>query len=366
MTTGIVLGSRGLRDFDPALISYAGATVFCAVGLGYRFGSMLERPPTRLYWVRGWQLALSPRKLAHNVARIARLVWDNMLAQKFIQQRSRLRWVTHFLIAWGTILAAAVTFPLTFGWVRFESDPTSQSIYRTFMFGHQVGEFALATPIAFVTFNVLDISAVMVLTGVALAIWRRARDRGTIALQQFAQDLFPLFLLFAVAVTGAFLSLSTHFFRGMNYGFLSQLHAATVIFTLVYVPFGKFFHVALRPTHLSVKLYKEAGADSKQACCARCGDAYASKLHVEDLKRVQRALHIQYESRGAHYQEICPSCRRKLVALAQDGLWRDARAMHDVEVEDPRSLSGTVPAVSITRERTTDGEASVTRRAARR
>ena len=46
---GIVVGSRGFRDFDPALVSYAGATVFSAFGLGYRYSMWLRRPPTRLY-----------------------------------------------------------------------------------------------------------------------------------------------------------------------------------------------------------------------------------------------------------------------------------------------------------------------------
>jgi hypothetical protein len=35
LIAGIVVGSRGLKDFDPALVSYAGGTVFAAFGLGY-------------------------------------------------------------------------------------------------------------------------------------------------------------------------------------------------------------------------------------------------------------------------------------------------------------------------------------------
>ena len=58
---GVVVGSRGLRDFDPALVSYAGASVLAGFGLGYRYVMWLRRPPTRLYWVRGWQIFLTPR-----------------------------------------------------------------------------------------------------------------------------------------------------------------------------------------------------------------------------------------------------------------------------------------------------------------
>ena len=40
---GIVAGSRGLKDFDVALVPYAGATVFAAFGVGYRYTMWL--PP---------------------------------------------------------------------------------------------------------------------------------------------------------------------------------------------------------------------------------------------------------------------------------------------------------------------------------
>src|SRR5450432_2895635 len=49
---GILLGSRGLKDFDTALVPNAGATVFAAFGLGYRYVMWVQRPPARLYWFR--------------------------------------------------------------------------------------------------------------------------------------------------------------------------------------------------------------------------------------------------------------------------------------------------------------------------
>ena len=67
---GIYFGSRGLRDFDPALVSYAGATVFAAFGLGYRYAMWLRRPPTRVYWFRGWQIFLNPKKLPANIGHL--------------------------------------------------------------------------------------------------------------------------------------------------------------------------------------------------------------------------------------------------------------------------------------------------------
>jgi len=329
VVVGIYVGSRRLRDFDAALVAYAGASVFSAFGLGYRYTMWLRRPPTRMYWRRGWKVFLA--RLPINLAKLFPVVWDNFVAQRFIERRSRRRWLAHLLIAWGCILAAAVTFPLSFGWIRFESAPQLPAIYDAFVFGIKVFRFDTHGPLAPLVFNVLDIAAVMVLAGVSLALWRRARDRGALAVQQLANDLVPLVLLFAVSVTGLFLTLSTHAMRGMRYGFLSELHAVTVIFTLLYLPFGKFFHVFQRPAQLSVKFYKEAGARAGDARCAQCNEPFATKLHVDDLKLVERELGIRFATAGAHYQDVCPACRRKSVAIAQDTLWRAAREPHAVE-----------------------------------
>jgi hypothetical protein len=176
-------------------------------------------------------------------------------------------------------------------------------------------------------FNILDICAVMVLIGVFVALWRRSRDRGAMSVQQFSNDMLPLILLFAISVTGLFLTASTHLMRGLHYGFLSQLHAVTVIFTLLYLPFGKFFHIFQRPAQLGIDFYKRAGEEGGQAQCIRCGQPFATKLQVGDLKAVQSALGIQYRMEdGAHYQDICPVCRRKNLALVQDALWRSPQA----------------------------------------
>jgi hypothetical protein len=145
--------------------------------------------------------------------------------------------------------------------------------------------------------------------------------------QQFSHDLLPLILLFAISITGLFLTASTHLMRGLHYGFISQLHAVTVIFTLLYLPFGKFFHIFQRPAQMGIDFYKHAGEETGQANCIRCGQPYASQLQVGDLKSVQSALCIQYQLEdGSHYQDVCPQCRRKNLALTQDALWRTPQA----------------------------------------
>jgi NNP family nitrate/nitrite transporter-like MFS transporter len=330
---GIYFGSRRLRDFDVALVPYAGASVFSAFGLGYRYSMWLTKPPTRLYWWRGWQLFFAPSRVVRNLARLVSLFAVNIVAQRFIEKRSPLRWAAHWCIFWGCILAAAVTFPLSFGWIHFETAGAAQEVYQAFVFGIHVFTFSLDSPIALLVFNVLDISAVLVILGVSLALWRRGRDRGALAIQQFGADLFPLVMLFAVSITGIFLTVSTHLMRGLHFVFLSQLHAVTVIFTLLYLPFGKFFHIFQRPAQLGVAFYRERGATGEPARCARCGEPFASRMHIDDLKQIERELGIGYENVrltvpltgttdvSTHYQDVCPACRRKSLALTQDGLW---------------------------------------------
>jgi hypothetical protein len=330
--TGIYVGSRRLRDFDAALVPYASASVFSAFGLGYRYSMWLTKPPTRLFWRRGWVLFFAPSRVAQNLTRLTALFVVNIVAQRFIEKRSPLRWAAHWCLAWGCVLAAAVTFPLSFGWVHFETAGAALERYQAFVFGVHLFSFDLDSPLAPLVFNVLDISAVLVIAGVALAMWRRGRDRGALAVQQFGDDLLPLVMLFAVSITGVFLTVSTHLMRGLHFVFLSQLHAVTVIFTLLYLPFGKFFHIFQRPAQLGVAFYRAAGATGEAVRCARCGEPFASRMHIDDLKQVEHELGIRYEGIQAdatgtqagrvHYQEVCPSCRRKNLALTQDALWR--------------------------------------------
>ena len=55
------------------------------------------------------------------------------------------------------------------------------------------------------------------------------------------------------------LTASYTWMQGYAYDFLAILHAVTVIFTLLWLPFGKFFHVFQRPAQLGVEFYKDAG-----------------------------------------------------------------------------------------------------------
>jgi MFS transporter, NNP family, nitrate/nitrite transporter len=163
------------------------------------------------------------------------------------------------------------------------------------------------------------VAAVLVLGGISLAVWRRLRDRGALALQDFAADFLPLILLFAISITGLALTASTLWFGGAFYEFVAILHAITVIGALLYLPFGKFFHIFQRPAQLGVKLYQDHGARDEGTLCARCGRRYASQMQIQDLRRVLPELGFDYRIEGpaVTWQGLCPTCKRTSLATAQ-------------------------------------------------
>ena len=319
----IVVGSRNLAHFDAALVGYTFATLFATFGITYRYVMWLARPPTRMYWRRGWRAFLAPRRFLRNVPRLLGLVGSEIAANRFIVKRSRARGVAHLLLMWGCILAALITFPLVWGWIHFETVPGHLGTYRAFLFGFRAGEFPAGSGLAFVVFHGLVWASFLVLGGVMLAFRRRMLDRGAEAVQQFGEDVMPLVLLAAISVTGLMLTVSYTWLHGYAYSFLAILHAVTVIVTLLWLPFGKFFHIFQRPAQLGVAFYKDEGARGEQAACRRCGRAYASAQMIRDLEQVERELGFRYEMAGGHYQQICPACRRALYGLAQGALWSE-------------------------------------------
>lgn len=312
-----ILGSGNLRWFDAALAGYLFGSLFAIFGVVYRYLIWLRRPPTALLNRRGWQAFRQPGFRARNAAALPALVATNLLAQGFIRKRSTSRWVAHQAIFWGCILAAAVTFPLVFGLLHFESVGQNGRQYRAFVTTVGTVSFDSRSLFGWVTFHLLDISAVLVLAGVFIFLARRLRDPGALAVER-SNDFLALAGLFAVSVTGLALTASNLWMEGRFYVFLNTIHALTVILGLMYLPFGKLFHIFQRPANLGVAYYKRAGAEGEQQHCARCGEAYASRLQIDDLKEVLPAVGFDYALPGAgNYQDHCPRCRRALVGLAQ-------------------------------------------------
>jgi hypothetical protein len=313
-----VVGSRNLENFDPALVIYTFAVVFATWGIVYHHSVWLQKPPTRRFFQRTVEL-LRREGLLPSFGILLKTFFTHVIEQRFISKRSRIRWIMHQCLFWGCVTAAAITFPLVFGWIHFGSLPDDQMTYVTYLFGFPVGSFPIRTVVSWVLFHGLDFSAMLVLTGIALALWRRLRDRGALTTQDFTADFLPLILLFAISVTGLALTASTIWLRGAFYGFLAILHAITVIGALLYLPFGKFFHIFQRPAQLGVKLYQAAGDHDEGAHCARCGRRFASRMQIDDLNRVLPQLGFDYSIGGpaGTWQSLCPECKRTSLATAQ-------------------------------------------------
>ncbi|HEY8746645.1 MAG TPA: hypothetical protein VIM11_01640 [Tepidisphaeraceae bacterium] len=329
----IVVGSRNLQHFDAALVGYTFATLFATFGITYRYSMWLQRPPTQMYWRRGWQVFISPRFFVRNLVVWLRRLLGVFVLNGFIWRRGNLRWSAHWLIMWGCLTAVAITFPLVFGWIHFETLPNNFEWYRVYVFGFPTISFPIHSLIGFMTFHGLVWASFLVIPGVMIAMYRRMRDHGAAAVQQFGEDILPLFMLFAISVTGLMLTASYSWMKGYGYEFLAILHAITVIFTLLWLPFGKFFHIFQRPAQLGVAFYRDAGARVEQAKCARCGNEYASKMHVEDLITIERQLGFDFtmpDHSAGHYQRICPPCRRAMLALSQSMLRQPDQAHSDL------------------------------------
>lgn len=329
LTFLIWIGSRSLENFDAALVGYTFATLFSVFGITYRYTMWTQRPPTRMYWRRGWRVFFRPAHLVHNLRVWVRKVVGDFALNNFIRKRNKRRWMAHFLIMWGCILAAAITFPLVFGWVHFQTVDGALDWYRVYIFGFPTFSFPIHSALAFLIYHGLVWSAFLTIGGVMLAMRRRMAEHGAASVQQFAIDMTPLLLLFAVSITGLMLTASYTWMKGHGYEFLAILHAITVIATLIYLPFGKFFHIFQRPAQLGVAFYQEVGKREGALPCARCGQEFASTLQITDLKVVEEQLGYDYRLDGPkeHYQHICPKCRRCNLALAQGSQWWEGAAI---------------------------------------
>ena len=334
----IVVGSRNLAHFDAALVGYTFAVLFATFGLTYRYAMWLQRPPTAVYWRQGWHAFFRRGWRRRNAVTWLRRVPRDVLANRFIFSRDRLRGVTHLLIMWGCLIAVAITFPLVFGWLHFRPVPGDLSLYEAVAFGFPAFRFPHDSAIAFVLFHGLVWSSFLVMAGVMLAVRRRMREEGAASVQRFAEDFMPLFLLFAVSLTGLMLTASYTWMQGYAYTFIAILHAITVIGTFLWLPFGKFFHIFQRPAQLGVGFYKDVARALEPAHCRRCGHAFSSRMHIEDLIEVERQLGFAYEISGSaveHYQWICPRCRRSSLAMAQGALWRGRRGGEPLPAAGP-------------------------------
>lgn len=355
----IALGSRGFHWFDAALIGYAVATVFATAAVVYKYSFWLARPPTGRYWRRSWRLFFSYENFRHYSLLIPRAIAD-LFAQQFIRRRGWYRWLTHQCIFWGVILSCLITFPLTFGWLRFTQ--TTTGLYQIWAVGFPLFTLPADTLLAFFIFHALDFTAVLLLIGLILAFHRRFHDLALIAVQRFRFDIMPLALLMAIAVSGLVLTADSTWLGGQYYWYISLTHETVVVLWLISLPFGKFFHLIERPATVGIELYWRTGEGTEMQKCARCGEEFAPVRFIQDLKKTLHDVGEDYMLREhragadtmptvaeAHthnvntmnstgglsaddqtthelwWQDLCPTCKRvmraqaNLAALGRDG-----------------------------------------------
>jgi nitrate reductase gamma subunit len=309
------IGSDRLVWFDAALVGYLFGVVFAVFGVIYRYAVWLRRPPTAMLNRRGWA-AFRQRKVRNAVA-LPSLVATQLIAQGFIRRRSRTRWLAHQLVFWGCILAGLVTIPLTLGLLHFESVGQRADHYQVYLSRVGTLKFDAESITGWFMFHALDVAALLVLTGVFIFLRRRLRDPGAMAVER-SGDFLALAGLFAVSVSGLFLTVSSKWLEGRFYSALNTIHALTVILGLMYLPFGKLFHIFQRPGNLGVAYYKRANDEGPSALCRRCGEPFASAQQIADLKEVLPQVGLDYSiDGGGNYQDTCPRCRRAHVTLAQ-------------------------------------------------
>src|SRR5579859_96063 len=167
----IWLGSRGFQWFDASLIGYAVASVFALAAVTYKYTFWLMRPQTGLYFKRGWQLFFSFQNFARYAALVPSAIFTGILAQTFIRHRSVYRWIMHLCIFWGVVLSVCITFPLTFGWLRFTQTGASQ--YRIWVFGFPFFSFDPYTFFGFAIYHALVFTTIPLIIGLVMAYHRR-------------------------------------------------------------------------------------------------------------------------------------------------------------------------------------------------
>jgi len=316
LVAAIFLGSRNLGNFDAALVAYLFGCIFACFGVVYRYAVWLQRPPTWKYFSRGWQLFFTGRAIVYGWELIKHFA-VNFLGQRFIQKRDHALGGGHLLMAWGCILAFGVTFPLVFGWIHFGLKAGGIDTYEIYTFGFKTMEFPLHTWMATLIFNALNWSALLVIAGVMLLMRRRLTHAGQIAVQTFEGDWLPLLLLLAISLTGLGISLDYKFMAGKAHQFMATTHAITVILFLLWMPFGKFFHIIQRPAQLGIAIYRKAGAGGPQAVCPHTEMEFTSQMQVDDLKEVTASLGFDYTRRdGKSHLDYSPQGKRALLAKA--------------------------------------------------
>lgn len=318
----IMIGSRNLQNFDAALIAYMFGTLFAIFGIVYRYTVWIQRPPTKIYFKRSIKTLFS-KEFLHFFWFTVKDFFRNIVFQSFIIKRGNKKGIAHLLMAIGCMMAFAITIPLTFGWVHFTLvphtglDPNAIDIYTAHFFGFEIYSFPVKSIIGSLTFGALNWSSLLVTLGATYFLQKRLKDPGFIATQTFEGDILPLLLLILVSITGVGITLDYTYMGGKAFEFIAVTHAFFVIVFLIWMPFGKFFHIIQRPAQIGAHIYKEVGKKRGMQVCKHTGAEYTTKLHVADLKDITKAVGFNLQDEhGNSLLDYSPEGKRDLLAMA--------------------------------------------------
>jgi hypothetical protein len=159
-------------------------------------------------------------------------------------------------------------------------------------------------------FHGLDIAAVLVLAGVFIFLRRRLRDPGALAVER-SGDFLALAGLFAVSVTGLFLTVSSMWLEGSFYAALNTLHALTVILGLMYLPVRQAVPHLPTPRQPRRRVLQAGQRRRRRPPLPALRRRFASAQQIADLQEVLPQVGFDYAHRRwrqlpGHLPEVPP------------------------------------------------------------
>lgn len=303
----VFFGSGRLTHLDPALFGYLGAAFVCAAAGAYRVSLFWRRPATAAFGRAFLRRLRTPRRLVA----LSGVALRTLGSQNFLFRRGRLRGAAHLALAWGTLLATLITFPLVFGWLQFRALDTTT--YQAVMAGIPIFSFPVEGIVAFLVFHALVLCSLLVVFGSLYFLGARLLRRGeTGALGSF--HLAPLMLLLMVALTGLALPWASRLGALRVFDLMIFAHEACVIFLLAAMPWSKLAHIFGRP--LQIGAAELCAPGQPWLSCESCHSPLASVAQLELVEQVlaRRGMHF------AGVQRVCAPCRRRRLARVQSAL----------------------------------------------
>ncbi|MEO2168483.1 MAG: hypothetical protein ABGY42_10260, partial [bacterium] len=223
LLAGVVFfGSGRFTRLDPALLGYLAAAFVCTAAGAYRVSLFWRRPATAAFGRAFLRRLRTPRQFAA----ASGVAVQSLGTQNFLFRRGWLRGAAHIALAWGTLSATLITFPLVFGWLEFHAPDATT--YQAVIAGVPLFSFPTEGIVAFLIFHALVLCSLSVVAGgLYFLVARLLRGGETGAVGSFY--LAPLVLLLLVALTGIALPWSSRLGATRVFDLMIFAHEACVI-----------------------------------------------------------------------------------------------------------------------------------------